>query len=195
MSACNAGKQKLAPAEETIVVNFVMESANQGFPLTHRNVKAQANVILQSRLGDEAEPVGHNWIDWFLTRHQERLQTHWSCPLDTQRAQNLNPTTVANWFDLVEEYIHNPGGVRELILPENTYKMDETGVTAGDQRTHCVIGRRGTKVQHKQGSADRETVTAIVTICADGTVLHPTLIYKGKNFMAKWGENNIANAS
>jgi hypothetical protein len=195
MSTFNAGKQKLTPAEESVVVDFVMESADRGFPLTHRNIELQANTILRSRSGDEAEPVGPSWIDRFLTRHREQLQPHWSRPLDTQRAQNLNQTTVPNWFDLVEEYIYKSGGEREPIRPENIYKMDETGMTAGDRGTHRVIGRRGTKVQHKQGSADRETVTAIATICADGTALRPTLIFKGKNFMAKWGENNIANAS
>jgi len=51
------------------------------------------------------------------------------------------------------------------------------------------------KTQHKQGGADRENVTAIVTICADGTTLRPTIIFKGQNFMTKWAENNVANAS
>ena len=32
-----------------------------------------------------------------------------------------------------------------------------------------------------------------MTICADGTVLSPTIIYKGKNFMRKWGDNNVVN--
>ncbi|KDQ54526.1 hypothetical protein JAAARDRAFT_83974, partial [Jaapia argillacea MUCL 33604] len=58
-----------------------------------------------------------------------------------------------------------------------------------------VVGGRGTKVQHKQGGADRENVTAIVTICADGSTLKPSLIFKGKNFMSKWGQNNVSNAS
>lgn len=33
-------------------------------------------------------------------------------------------------------------------------------------------------MQHKQGSAEQENVTAIVIICADGTVLQPTIIFK-----------------
>lgn len=34
-----------------------------------------------------------------------------------------------------------------------------------------------------------------MTICADGTVLSPTIIYKGKFFMRKWGDDNVVNAS
>ena len=72
--------------------------------------------------------------------------------------------------------------------------MDESGFPPSDQGTQRVIGRRGTKTQHKQGSAEWENVTAIVTICADGMVLQPTIIFKGQNFMRKWGDNNVANA-
>jgi hypothetical protein len=50
-------------------------------------------------------------------------------------------------------------------------------------------------MQHKQGGADRENVTALVTICADGTVLQPTIIFKGQNFMQKWQQDNVSGAS
>src|ERR1700692_209863 len=190
MSAFNAGKQRLTPAEERVLVDFALESADRGFPLTHANLYKAADDILTSRLGDEHVSLGHNWVDVFLNRHREELQTHWSKPLDTQRGRALNPTNVKLWFDLVKENI-----VDKDILPHNIYGMDESGFPPSDQGTQRVIGRRGTKTQHKQGGADRENVTAIVTICADGTVLQPAIIFKGQNFMKKWGNNNVAHAS
>jgi len=57
-----------------------------------------------------------------------------------------------------------------------------------------VVGARGTKTQHKKGGADRENVTAIITICADGTTIKPLIIYKGKNMMQKWNNNNVCDA-
>jgi hypothetical protein len=57
------------------------------------------------------------------------------------------------------------------------------------------VGQHRTKVQHSQGGASRENVTAIVTICADGTTLRPTIIFKGVQFMKKWAENNILGES
>jgi hypothetical protein len=101
----------------------------------------------------------------------------------------LNPTNVGLWFDLIKDNI-----VDKNVLPHNVYGMDESGFPPSDQGTQRVIGRRGTKTQHKQGSAERENVTAIVTICADGTTLQPTIVFKGKNFMKKWGTNNVAHA-
>ncbi|KIJ27019.1 hypothetical protein M422DRAFT_191509, partial [Sphaerobolus stellatus SS14] len=73
--------------------------------------------------------------------------------------------------------------------------MDETGFPEEATQTQRVIGRRGTKLQHKQGTADKETVTALVTICADGSVLQPTIIFKGKNLWSSWGANNVTQAS
>lgn len=180
MSAFNAAKQKLMPEEERVVVDFCLESADRGFPLTHANVYAAGDGILTARIGDDHEPLGHNWVDGF----------HWSKPLDTQRGNALNPTNVKLWFDLVKRHV-----VDLDILPCNTYGMDESGFPPSNQGTDRVIGRRGTKTQHKQGSANRENVTAIVTICADGTALKPTIIFKGQNFMTKWGDNNISGAS
>ena len=58
-----------------------------------------------------------------------------------------------------------------------------------------IVGHRGSKIQHKSGSANRENVTALVTICADGTTLKPTVIFKGRNFMKSWGEDNLSEAS
>lgn len=81
------------------------------------------------------------------------------------------------------------------IRPEDIYGMDESGFPPALQGTCRVVGARGTKTQHKQGGADRENVTALVTICADGTALEPMISFKGKNLMKRWGDNNIAKAT
>ncbi|KAJ7439297.1 hypothetical protein FB451DRAFT_985330, partial [Mycena latifolia] len=59
------------------------------------------------------------------------------------------------------------------IKPENIYGMDESGFPPSNQGRQRVVGRRGTKTQHKAGSANHENVTVLVTICADGTTLKP----------------------
>ncbi|KDQ09419.1 hypothetical protein BOTBODRAFT_117181 [Botryobasidium botryosum FD-172 SS1] len=105
-----------------------------------------------------------NWVDHFLERNRNQLQTHWSRPLDTVRVRALNPTIVKHWFELVKVHV-----VDMDIRPGDTYGMDESGFPPN--------------------------VTALVTICADGTTLRPMIIYKGHNFMSKWGDSNIAEAS
>lgn len=160
--------------------------------MSPHNIESYANEILKGRLGDgeEYKSVGESWITRFLDRHRDQIQTHWSRPLDTQLARALSPAIKAHWFTLVEEFI-----VKKEIKPGNVYGMDESGFPPSDQGRQRVVGARGTKTQHKQGGACRENVTGLATICADGTRLHPTIIFKGQNFMKKWGEDNVAHAS
>jgi len=91
---------------------------------------------------------------------------------------------------MVKEHI-----VDAEILPGNIYGLDESGSPLSDQGTQCVIGHRGTKTQHAQDSTEHKNVTAILTICADGIVLKPSIIFKGQNVMKKWGDNNVSDAS
>ena len=74
--------------------------------------------------------------------------------------------------------------------------MDESGFPPASRGTARVVGQRGLKLQHKQGTANRENVTVIVTICADGTYLKPLIIFKGKLFRQSWidPKRNVCNA-
>ena len=183
-------QQKLTPAEEVVLVDFVKQSAERGFPPTLKNIEQYADLVRKNRLGPNCEPVGESWVGRFLDRHRDVLQTHWSKPLDTQRARAMNPEAKKKRFELVEEFVVKTG-----IRAEDLYAMDETGCPPSDQGTERVVGARGTRTQHKQEGGDRENITALVTICADGTKLQPTIIFKGQNFMLKWGRDNVSKAS
>lgn len=81
------------------------------------------------------------------------------------------------------------------IKEENIYGMDESGFPPSTEATEKVIGKRGTKTQHKTSGAYWENITGVITICADGTVLKPAIIFKGANKQKKWGENNVTQAA
>ena len=76
-------------------------TALQGCPYT--------NLICQNRLGADCEDLGDTWVGQFLDWHRDILQTHWSKPLDTQRAQAMNPEAIKKWFELLEEFVVNAG--------------------------------------------------------------------------------------
>ena len=85
--------QHLTASEEEVLVQYLLDSADRGFPLTYREIAAVANDILKSRDGVLASPVGKHWAERFLQRHHEVLATHWSRPLDAKRGQSLNPVS------------------------------------------------------------------------------------------------------
>lgn len=181
MATFNESKQFLTPAEEEKVVELLLASSDRSRPFDYNNIARLANTILAARLGDSFTKVGKNWVSRFVERHHAKLQTYWSKPLDSQRAKCLNPEAVRNWFAIVKVEI-----AEKNIAPENIYGMDESGFPPSNQGTSRVVGRRGMKIQHKQGTANRENVTAIVTICADGTHLNPLIIFKGKHLKKCW---------
>ena len=189
MSAFNASKRKLTFAEEHVLVDFILASSDRAMPPTLKKVAEHANGILEAR-GIDFEPVGESWVGRFLDRYREEIQTHWSRPLAMERAKALNKDVVKHWFELIKLHV-----IEKDIRPENIYGMDESGFPPSDQGVQRVVGRRGSKIQHKAGSANRENVTVLVTICADGTALKPTIIFKKQNILNKWGQNNISEAS
>lgn len=58
-----------------------------------------------------------------------------------------------------------------------------------------VVGGKGKKTQHQKREANCENTTVIATICVDGTVLIPIVIFKGKHFQIKWLQKNEFQAS
>ena len=76
------------------------------------------------------------------------------------------------------------------LADELVYGADETGVQTGIGVTERVIGQARAKMQYQQRSGNRENITVLPTICADGTSLPPTVIYKGEAFQMKWLQEN-----
>jgi hypothetical protein len=113
---------------------------------------------------------------------------HWTANLDHSRAAGVNPTAVSHWFELVASTFqaHN-------FASENVYGFDESGFPfGGDGARQRVIGRTDTSLQHVQRGGNRENVTVMVTICADGTTTRPVVIFKGKKMYSDWTRANVA---
>jgi len=128
-SICDVHKdqQKLSSAEEATLVDFFHQSTVCGFPQTHQNITQYANLICQNHLGSNCEEVGDTWVVQFLDQHHDNLQTLWSKPLDTQRAQAMNSEAKRKWFELLQEFVVKVG-----IQPEELYGMDETDCPPSD---------------------------------------------------------------
>ena len=67
------------------------------------------------------------------------------------------------------------------IQPDNLYNMDEKGLQMAKSVRVKVICVRGRKSPPLVQDGNRELITAIETIAADGTFLPSMIIYKGKS--------------
>lgn len=193
----NAGKGWLTPEEEDVVVDFAIDTALRGFPLNHQRLKERVDEICQAKLGNKfpESGVGKEWTQRFVDRHSQRLKPYWSRALDKARARAVNPHNVDAYFKLLKEAVDGGEG-EEPIPPECIYGMDETGLQEGVAVAERVIGPVGNKVQYQQRSGERENITVVVAICADGSSeVPPAVIFKGEAYQAAWQQDNPVNAS
>lgn len=174
--------QALPPAKEAKLVELILEMADRGLPLTHSDIRKYATCLLNSGKRGPPSTLGKNWTGNFLDRHHDVLATHWSSPLDSKRTRALTPEVVRKHFECVRETAEKYG-----IVPENDYGMDESPMILGFSGKRRVIGRTGAKQQHSRRDGTRDSVTIVETICADGSVLRPTIIFKARAFQKSWG--------
>jgi hypothetical protein len=190
----NAEKSWFTNEEADVIIEYAIELANQGHGLSLRRLEEHANEILQARLGENFDGVGKNWARRFVEKNSDSLSSYWCHPLEHSRACAGNPHTKEAFFNLLEATIRGEDD-EEPILDELIWGTDETGIQQGIGTWQCIIGPQGKKVQHQQRSGDRENITIIVTICADGTSLPPAVIFKGESFQTSWRQNNPLNVS
>lgn len=184
----NSAKQLLPPEQEECLVDLIMKSSDHGQPVTKRDIRHYATTILDKTTDGHIE-LGKRWEHNFLVRHSDKIQTYRSKHLDSLRAQCVNAASVDSWFDMVEEHL-----VANNVKPKNVFGMDESGFRRSNLAAQVVVGRKGKKNQYRVGTANKENVTVLVTICADGSCLPPSIIYKGNNLYKRWTNENVANA-
>ncbi|KAE9396382.1 hypothetical protein BT96DRAFT_824710, partial [Gymnopus androsaceus JB14] len=74
-SALNASKGWLTNSEARLIVDYCLEMANCGFPLSHEQIKMEVDTILRARLGDAfpEHGIGKQWTYCFVEKHRKEL--------------------------------------------------------------------------------------------------------------------------
>jgi hypothetical protein len=174
---------KLSQTEESTLVEWILSMDQRGLAPTSDIVRQMANLLLQKRSQNQANPptVGKLWVHNLIRRHQT-LKSRYNRKYDYQRAKCEDPALIRPWFELVRNTIQKYG-----ILDEDIYNFDETGFQMGVISTAKVITgaeRSNRPVSVQPGN--REWVTAIDCICADGQSLPPVIIFEGKVHQSTW---------
>ncbi|RKK70134.1 hypothetical protein BFJ71_g17692, partial [Fusarium oxysporum] len=139
-----------------------------------------ANCLLADR---NASPVGIHWANNFIKRQPE-LKMRFFRRYDYQRAKCEDPTIIRNWFKLVENTIAKYG-----IQSDDIWNFDETGFMMGMISSGMVVTgseRLGRPKSVQPGN--REWITVIQAINAEGQAIEPFIIGAGQNHLANWHE-------
>ncbi|RKK06651.1 hypothetical protein BFJ68_g16465 [Fusarium oxysporum] len=176
--------RKLSDLEEQAIIRFILDLDSRGFPPRLRGIEEMANRLLADR---DAPSVGKRWASNFVKRHKE-LKTRYFRKYDYQRAKCEDPTVIRNWFRLVENIIAKYG-----IRLDDIYNFNETGFMIGMIASGMVVTgaeRRGRPKSVQPGN--REWVTAIQAINAEGWAIQPFIVVAGQYHLANWyRESNL----
>ena len=94
--------------------------------------------------------------------------------LEKCHAQALNKTAVEEYFDILEEVVHE-----YHIKPENQWNMDEKGVWLGIRAKVAAIIDQDQATVYSVEDGNCELVMIIEAVCADGRALSPSVIFQG----------------
>ena len=170
--------RKLSDLEEQKLVEYILDLDSRGFSPRVSGVEEMANLL---RVDRDASPVGKRWAGNFIKRHPE-LKTRSFRRYDYQRAKCEDPVAINAWFRLVANTIAKYG-----IQLEDIHNFDETGFMMGIIASGMVVTgteRRGNPKMMQPGN--REWVTVIQSISAQGWAAPPLIVVAGQYHLSSW---------
>jgi len=173
----NQPNQRLSPALEKRLVEFILKQELIGYALTHAQIKSLAQNILKS--GGDSRPLGRHWMDGFFRRNPE-LKTKKGIRIEYKRVDGASPENIDIFFKRLAEV--------SWIKPCNTYNADETGIMEGMGVNGLVVGssEMNPKGSYVKGSQKRTWTSIIECISATGKALTPLVIFKSATIQEPW---------
>ena len=135
----------------------------------------EAVMILGDNPDDLDQVIGKKCITRFFDRHPE-LVAKFCSAFGKKEIKASDPKILKDHFSRLG------GLIRKFDVPEDMwFNMDEKGFMMGkSDRFQVICGHRGRGITGKLAQdGNRELIIVLKTICGDGTVLQPLIIYKG----------------
>jgi hypothetical protein len=95
----------------------------------------------------------------------------------------MDKGVVEKWFDKYTRIVKENG-----ILPGDIYNFEETGFQIGVGKDQWIITREPKRKIFNGSVTNRESVTVIKAVSADGFVCLPLIILSSKQMMLRWFE-------
>jgi hypothetical protein len=169
---------KLTELEENAILQNILDLDSRGFPPRLADVGDMANILLAER---DAPRVGQRWPSNFVKRHPD-LRTRFNRAYDYQRALCEDPEKIGAWFRLVQN-MRAKYGIQDADL----YNFDETGFMIGIITPSMVVTRAERRGRAKTVQpGNREWVTVIQGVNAEGWCIPPYIVVKGAYHLANW---------
>jgi hypothetical protein len=187
--SCSTRQQKaenqyiLSVIQQKTLVDYINKLSKDGIPPT-------PSMVLNFAADIAGKRPSKGWVPRFTKKWSSELQSRYLRGYDLARKKADNKVDLKAYFELARSKMQ-----QYEILPENTYNMDEKGFMLGIlNKSKRIFSRSVFEAGELRGTlqdGNREWITCIASICADGTSLPPALIYKADtgNLMDTWVED------
>ena len=120
---------------------------------------------------------GKNWPSCWLKAHSNKVISHYTTGMDASYKKADSAFKYLLYFELLAQKIE-----QYKLEPEYMYNMDEKGFLIGvlvkAKRIFSKLRYEQSGLRQQIQDGNREWITTIGYICADGTSLSPGLIYQ-----------------
>lgn len=174
--------QLLNKQQEDELINWISRQCERCLPPTPTIV---ANIAAQLA----GKTPGKNWCSAFVRRHKDRIDSRYLNRLNLSRHRANTRASYLQYFKIRGEKLEQYN-----ITADNIYNTDEKGFMIGQIQKSKKIFTKASYDADKLPAAgqdgNREWITVLATICANGTALPPALIYKASsgNLQDTWLE-------
>ncbi|KAJ5543879.1 hypothetical protein N7494_005158 [Penicillium frequentans] len=150
-----------------------------GLPLKRHQILSTATAILRET--EPAAPVlNHRWLKQWLERHPEyKIRRRKSLDRERLKAQDRDHTL--KWFEGYENAISSYG-----IQREDLYNFDESGFQMGIGKDQWIVTREPRRKIVSGTDTNREYVTVVEAVSADGYAIPPLIILTAKRLSHQW---------
>lgn len=163
-------QRHLNNVQERELVQYIEALCKRGLPPTASMIRNFAAEISK-------KPVGKCWVPRFLERHKVKLLSRWTTALDRQRHKADSAYKYSLYFELLRTKIEQYN-----VEPRHIYNMDEKGFLIGMlSRMKRIFSREmyeNGEIKEALQDGNREWISCLACICADGSHLPPHLIYQ-----------------
>ena len=188
-STARIRQQLLSEAQEKLILKWIKQLTQSGYPVTYKLLQQIAVAIRQRSVASVNAPeqlpplkqtIGQDWVPRFI-QHHPHIKTVIGRRIEARRMYATTKDAINAWFDAFEETMDT-----YKIDKSNIYNMDETGFAIGSMESTRVIVDSTIRTRWQANPGRQEWVTVVECIGTDGMVLEPLVIFKGKNLSSQW---------
>lgn len=171
----------LSNDEEQIVFDYVIASAEAGYPVSEKLLMLQVGDVVKclgrSEVFKNGIP-GRGWVRRFLQRHPE-LSKRTANNLSKRRV--VTEADVRNWFHTVAQYLESKNAFDVLWHPERVYNMDESSFCLVPRKQKVIAAKASKHVQSLTSNSEKENYTVLISASASGELPPPLVLFPYKS--------------